>query len=87
MLNLGRHGCGWWGGPTISRLAPVPEIDPPRGWQNARPRLGMLGIIGRRRLQAVDIPLRAAMRAGHSSPVFRRGTYPTQFWTVAAVGG
>jgi hypothetical protein len=38
----------------------------------------MLGIIGRRRLQAVDIPRVTAMRAGHGSPVFRRGTYSTQ---------
>jgi hypothetical protein len=52
-----------------------------------KPRHGMLGIIGRRRLQAVDIPRVTAMRAGHGSPVFRRGTYSTRFWTVAAVGG
>jgi hypothetical protein len=69
-----------------------PRDRPHRGWQKARPRRGMLGIIGRRRLQAVDIPRLAAMRAGpvragHGSPVFRRGTYSTQFWTVAAVGG
>jgi hypothetical protein len=47
----------------------------------------MLGIIGRRRLQAVDIPRLAAMRAGHGFPVLRRGTYSTHFLTVAAVGG
>jgi hypothetical protein len=29
-----------------------------------KPRHGMLGIIGRRRLQAVDIPRLTAMRAG-----------------------
>jgi hypothetical protein len=86
VLNLGRHGCGWWGGPTISSLAPVPEIDPTGVGGSLALVTACSASSGGGFRQSTS---RTSPRCGPVTVLqfFSPGNLFTPIWTVAAVEG